>query len=228
MVAVSPNSKLIIFDLDGTLVDSRRDIAGAIIHTLDRIGIDAPPEEDLYPHIGRLLFDIFFELIGDGDRTRAEEATCLYREYFYEHCNIHSRLYDGVMETLERFHGRCKTAVATMKKTFMAERVADLLGLERHLDFVQGTDGFPGKPDPEVINRLLGRFGVRPGEAWMVGDSVGDILAGRRAGVGTVAVTYGIGEREKLLAAGPDCCADRFSDLTEIIPSEGKEWKWRA
>ncbi len=210
-------NKLIVFDLDGTLVDSRRDVALSILHSLESVGADPIPETRVFPYIGKPLLDIFLDLIGDGDETRAEAACAAYREYYFDHCADESRPYPGVLETLETISKHHRMAIATTKKTFMAERVADLLGMQPHLDLVSGTDDIPFKPDPAILFRVMEKLDARPKDTWMVGDSVMDIEAGRRAGTKTCAVTYGIGTEKDLRKAGPDAIIDRFPDLLTLL-----------
>ena len=209
--------KLIIFDLDGTLVDSLRDITASINHALTGTGAEPIDEVTARTYIGRPLDEIFLDLIGDGDRERAGRAAEVYRRYFFDNCARHSRLYPGVAGTLDRLRGVYRLAVATTKQTFMAVRVVDLMELEPYFEKVQGTDGFPAKPDPAVIHGLLEDFGLKSPDAVMVGDTVDDVEAGRRAGVFTCAVTYGAGREDDLKAVEPNFVIDSFDRLPGVL-----------
>ncbi len=208
---------LLIFDLDGTLIDPRDDIAASINHALVQVGADAQAATLIHRQIGRPLDDIFLDLIGDGDRERALSASAKYREHFYNHCADASQLYDGVADTLATLSRDHDLAVATTKQSFMAERVIDLFGLTPYFKKVQGTDGFPAKPAPDIILRLLTELDACATETWMVGDRTSDIEAAQNAGVRAVGVTYGIGTRTELVSAKPQALIDRFAELPAAI-----------
>jgi len=208
---------LVIFDLDGTLVDSRHDIAAALNISLVGIGCPPRPEEELFGQIGRPLLDIYLEIGIPGDRDAAGRAMAIYRERFHDHCADRSRLYAGVAETLRELRRDFHLAVATTKQGRMAERVTDQLGLRSFFDHIQGTDGFAAKPDPTIVRLLLERFGVPADRAAMVGDTAADVRAGKQAGVFTIAVTYGIGSEQELRAAGADAVAGDFPSLAGLV-----------
>jgi phosphoglycolate phosphatase len=206
---------LIIFDLDGTLVDSRDDIVASINHALQSVDEAPHTRERLVRQIGRPLSLIFDELMENP--SRAEEAADIYRTFFFDHCADHSALYPGVSDLLPLVHKVAYTSIGTTKRTFMAVRVAQLLGFEAHLDYIQGTDDFPAKPDPTLLLNLMARFGIPAERTLMVGDTPTDILAGQAAGAHTVAVRYGIGDTEALEAAGPEYMVDNIMDLRSIL-----------
>jgi len=216
---MADNAPLLIFDLDGTLVDSREDIAASLNHGLMAVQLAPLSLEHAQSFIGRPLEDIFRTLTGDEEKTIA--ASAAYREHFFKHCADKSRLYDGVLETLQTLNGSTKKAVATTKRRFMAVRVIEAMGLAPYFDYVEGTDGFPAKPNPEILLRLLARFETDPSRAWMIGDTAADVLAGKQAGMRVAAVRYGIGSTEELSALNPDLLLTDFRQvamLTERIP----------
>jgi len=212
----SEATDLVVFDLDGTLVDSREDIARAVNQGIVCVGGRKRPHEDIIPHIGRPLVEILAELLPHDLRDVAGKAAEIYREYFFDHCADNSRLYPGVAGCLEDLKGLSR-AVATTKMTFMAVKVVEEMGIARHFDLVQGSDGIPHKPDPEVLLRVLERLGKKARRSWIVGDTVYDIQAGKAAGMRTCAVTYGIGPVRDLKRAGPDLLLDTLADLPARI-----------
>ena len=155
---------LVVFDLDGTLVDSREDISRAVNEGIVAVGGGKRPVSEIIPHIGRPLMDIFNDLLPVELHARAGRATEIFREYFFEHCVETSRLCPGVSECLEGL-ASVSRAVATTKMTFMAERVVEQMGIAHHFDLVQGSDGIPHKPDPAVLALVLERLrkAGRPG-----------------------------------------------------------------
>ena len=124
-----------------------------------------------------------------------------------------TRVYPGVPEALAALAGRKSTA--TTKGTPTTRAVLEQFGLIRYFDHVQGTDGFPYKPAPDVILTALAALGARPEDCLMVGDSAADMEAGKRAGVKTCAVRYGYGKPEDLARFAPDFWID---DLRALAP----------
>jgi len=213
------SEQLLIFDLDGTLVDSRFDVATAINHGLQAVGFDKLPLEDIFPYIGKPLDNIYLDILKTDDMAEAKRASAAYREFFFDNCANKSKLYDGVFETLEKLSKTFNLAVATTKQSFMAIRVAEVLGIAPFLKSVQGTDDFPAKPDPEIINILLKRFSCEPENAIMVGDTITDIMAGQAAGVKTCAVSYGIGLVNDLNEVKPDFMVNSFREIEGVVKS---------
>jgi phosphoglycolate phosphatase len=207
---------LVVFDLDGTLVDSREDISRAVNEGMIAVGGSRRPSREIIPHIGRPLVDIFKDLLPAELRDLAGRAAETYREYFFEHCVENSRLCPGVSDCL---HGlqTVSRAVATTKMTFMAERVVRQMDLAHHFDLVQGSDGIPHKPDSAVLVLVLDKLRHAADRAWVVGDTVYDIQAGKAAGMRTCAVTYGIGRVEDLVREAPDLLLDTLADLPAAI-----------
>jgi HAD superfamily hydrolase (TIGR01549 family) len=208
--------ELVVFDLDGTLVDSREDISRAVNEGIVAVGGGKLPVSEIIPHIGRPLMEIFNDLLPVELRAKAGRATEVFREYFFSHCAETSRLCPGVSECLDALEAVSR-AIATTKMTFMAERVVQQMGIARHFDLVQGSDGIPHKPDPTVLTLVLDRLRKRAVQAWIVGDTVYDIQAGKAAGMQTCAVTYGIGEIHDLEREAPDLLLDNLVDLPAVI-----------
>lgn len=207
---------LVVFDLDGTLVDSREDISRAVNEGIVAVGGGKRPVSEIIPHIGRPLMDIFNDLLPVELRAKAGRATEIFREYFFAHCVETSRLCPGVSECLEGLE-TVSRAIATTKMTFMAERVVQQMGIAHHFDLVQGSDGIPHKPDPTILTLVLERLRKRAVRAWIVGDTVYDIRAGKAAGMYTCAVTYGIGAVDDLEREAPDLLLDNLADLPAEI-----------
>lgn len=207
----------LVFDLDGTLVDSVEDILDAFVHAFGSLGMTVPPRDELRATVGRPLEEIF-------PRYAAAPLVPVligaYREHYPRIFTRTSRPYPGVVDTLAELRRRgYLLAVATSKRTAMARRFVDAMGLADALDHVQGTDGFPAKPAPDVIQHALSALGARG--VWMVGDTVHDVRAGRAAGVRTLALTWGVDDAAALVAAGPDRVADRIEALLDLVPSPG-------
>ena len=209
---VIPAYPVYLFDLDGTLLESARDICGAIQQVLDANGAPPVTFEYLKSYIGRHLFDLFAEVLPDATPERMEELLQQYRTLYIARGHSQTSVYPGVAEGLAALGGRKGTA--TTKGTPTTRAVLDQFGLIRHFDHVQGTDGFPAKPAPDVLLTALAAMGAGPEDCLFVGDSAADMEAGRRAGVKTCAVTYGYGRREELAQFTPDYWIDDLRELS--------------
>ena len=204
-----------MFDLDGTLVDSFDDISAAFRRSFHVAGCEPPEAAVVRSMIGKPLRDMYAPWV-PADALDALVAE--YRRDYSERCAERTRPYPGIVDLLEdlrrRGHG---LAVATTKTTWMACTVLARLGIEDRLDHVQGTDGFPHKPAPDVITHALAGVG-RPG-TWMIGDAVTDIAAGRAAGLRTCAVTWGVHSETELRGAEPDAVVTTVADLRALLLS---------
>jgi HAD superfamily hydrolase (TIGR01549 family) len=201
--------RLYLFDVDGTLVDSAADICGTIQEVLRASGRDDVEDALLRLYIGRHLIDLFTDL-GFAQESMDQMVTD-YRAIYTAGGHVNTTVYPGVAEMLSRLGGLKSTA--TTKGTPTTRVILEKFSLIQFFNHVQGTDGFPAKPEPDVILKSLEIFGVSPGECLMVGDAPSDMEAGRRAGVKTCAVRYGYGDLEKMAEFKPDYWIDHPSQL---------------
>jgi phosphoglycolate phosphatase len=206
---VIPAFPVYLFDVDGTLIDSARDICGAIQQVLIARGRTDVTETFLRGYIGLHLRDLFLDL-GFADPA-IEPMVEEYRQIYRLRGHSLTTVYPGVPEALGRLGGRKSTA--TTKGTPMTRAILEQFGLLSYFDHVQGTDGFPAKPEPDVVLKSIEAFGVRPEDCLLVGDAPSDMQAGRRAGAKTCAVRWGYGNREELARSKPDYWIDDLSDL---------------
>jgi 2-phosphoglycolate phosphatase len=201
-----------LFDLDGTLLDSAVDICGAIQQVLSDHISEPLPFDFLKSYIGYHLDDCFIQVLPHYTREQLDELVQSYRTIYPARKHAGTKLYPGVDEALSRLGGRKGTA--TTKGTPTTRAVLEHFGLLPYFDHVQGTDGFPCKPAPNVLLRALEALGARPEECLFVGDSAADMEAGRRAGVKICAVRYGYGDPEHLARWEPDYWVSDLRELT--------------
>jgi phosphoglycolate phosphatase len=206
---VIPAYAVYIFDVDGTLMNSAPDICGTIQHVLISRGRTDVEDAFLRRYIGRHLLDLFLDLgFAPGD---VEGMIQDYREHYYSRGHSLTRVYPGIADALARLGGRKSTA--TTKGTPGTRAILEQFGLLQHFDHVQGTDGFPAKPEPDVILKSIELFGVRPEECLLIGDAPADMEAGRRAGVKTCAVRWGYGDQAEMAKWKPDYWIDNLKEL---------------
>ena len=206
-----PRFPVYLFDLDGTLLDSAEDICAAVQQVLAMEGLQSPPFDFLKGYIGRHLIDLFLEVFPDYAPERVEALIQQYRLLYLARGHKQTRMYPGVMEALAALPGR--KSIATTKGTPTTRAILEQFGLIGFFNHVQGTDGFPCKPAPDVILNALAALDASPGECLMVGDSAADMEAGRRAGVKICAVRYGYGKREDMARFEPDYWVNDLRDL---------------
>jgi phosphoglycolate phosphatase len=206
-----PEFSAYLFDVDGTLVDSAVDICGAIQGVLASTDRTDVADELIRGYIGRHLLDLFQDLFPDYTPERIEAMIQEYRSLYTLRKHAATLVYPGVKDVLAVLPGRKSTA--TTKGTPTTRVVLDMFGLLPYIDHVQGTDGFPAKPFPDVIFRALAQLGASVDECLFVGDSAADMEAARRAGMRCCAVTYGYGKREDLARWSPDYWIDDFREL---------------
>jgi phosphoglycolate phosphatase len=208
-----PRFPVYLFDIDGTLLDSARDICGAIQQVLAATPCDPVSFEFLKGYIGLHLIDLFRDLFPQMPPDECEALIQQYRTFYHARKHQQTRVFPGVSEALAALGGR--KATATTKGTPTTRLVLEQFGLLRYFDHVQGTDGFPSKPAPDVIFTALNALGAKPEDCLFVGDSSADMEAGRRAGVKTCAVLYGYGKKAELAQFEPDFWVNDLRELAD-------------
>lgn len=201
-----------LFDLDGTLLDSAQDICCAVRQVLSDTHRPDVPFDFLKGYIGRHLLDLFGDLFPEYPPERIDAMIQDYRRIYLARGHQLTTVYPGVAEALAALGGR--KATATTKGTPTTRAVLEQFHLLQYFDHVQGTDGIPSKPAPDVLLTSLRALEAEPAGCLMVGDSAADMEAGRRAGVKICAVRYGYGKREDLARWEPDYWV---SDLRELL-----------
>jgi phosphoglycolate phosphatase len=208
----------VVFDLDGTLVDSRRDIAEAANHTLVSAGFAALPHAELDSYVGDgagLLMARATRL--DANDTRVAQLVELFLDYYAAHPIDHTSLMPGAQLAMEAL-SRYPLGVCTNKPRRTTQAVLDGLALTpRFAGVVAGDDLPTRKPDPAMVCEAARRIGVPVTEVVMVGDGPQDVLAGRAAGAYTVGVRGGIQAFERLAEARPDAIIDTLAELPDTV-----------
>jgi len=208
----------ILYDLDGTLIDSRRDIALAFQYAMRRIVEGALPDETaIAQHIGKPLEHMARELGYPLSPAQLLTFHAMYRSRYAAFCAHYTRPYPGVTATLHALSS-LTFGVVTTKAQEQAETVLHQLQMTSFFQHIQGwVPGLQLKPAPDAVLAALAALHCAPQQALMVGDTTADILAGKAAGLKTCAVTYGFGSPEDLQYCQPDYMIDTFSDLVRLV-----------
>ena len=207
--------RALIFDLDGTLIDSKLDLALAVNAALSEMGRGPLTHDTIFSYVGQGAPSLIARALGDG----ATEEDCLRGlEFFIKYYSVHkldnTALYPGVRETLDALAGM-PMAVLTNKPVGASRGILQGLGLADYFRFVYGGNSFDRKkPDPMGVATILREFGAAPAHAMFVGDSEVDVQTARNAGTFVCGVTYGFGSH-RFTEYPPDLLVD---NLTELLP----------
>jgi phosphoglycolate phosphatase len=210
--------KLIIFDLDGTLVDSSTDISNAINYALEGTNVPPVTVQETITIIGEGITRLFEKII-EKNNLSAEKDILIQRflNHYSAHLTDNTPVYPGVKETMEALKEYPK-AVISNKREDLSSRILEILGMRKYFDVVVGSDTTSErKPSPVPIQYVLSRFEAKPEEAVIVGDSNFDIEAGKAAGVTTIAVTYGY--RPLSALRGADYVVNTMPEILKILKS---------
>jgi pyrophosphatase PpaX len=207
----------LLFDLDGTLIDSIELILGSARHAFVGFAGRIPTDEEWRAGIGRPLQAVLREYAGDD--LEAERLFQRYRAYQLEHHDRLVRPYEGIVDTLAGLaDAGHEMALVTSKADWLAEKALRHVGLDRVIPTIVGCDSCVNhKPHPEPVERALALLGVPVEDALFVGDSPHDVESGRAAGVATVGVTWGAFSRAELERAGADVVIDRVEELPAVV-----------
>ena len=230
---------LMIFDLDGTLCDTKDDIALSVNLTLKELGLPEKPPEVIYGYVGsgvRKLLQLALDeapshglssvtpkdavALRQGDEEsekRFSSAMRIFRSHYLNHLLDATKPYPGMETVLNHFKHK-KKAVVTNKPQVYTDRILSGLRLTNYFDLIVGGDnGLVLKPEPHMLLFVLEKLQVQKSRCVMIGDGLHDIVAARAAGISVCAVGYGLASRRELQKAGPDFFCDRPEELTWLF-----------
>jgi phosphoglycolate phosphatase len=209
--------RCLIFDLDGTLIDSKLDLALAVNATLEHMGRPPLPHETIYRYVGNGAQMLVQRALGrEATPQEAESGLAHFLAYYREHMLDNTVTYPGVREGLELLVDR-PMAVLTNKPVRFSNWILEGLGLSRYFRYVYGGNSFEKKkPDPIGVEVLLRDLQLAPRETMMVGDSDVDVRTARNSGIWACGVSYGLGT-EGMQAAPPDLMVDSLVELDKHL-----------
>lgn len=203
------------------MADTREDIVGAADHMIRWMGAESRPAEEIQSYVGWGLRDLVGKCLGTQDRGVIDKASKVFREFYLEHLLDRTCLYPGVLEVLD-FFGARRQVVVTNKPAGPTETILIGLGIRHYFsDVFAGDSGYPRKPDPEAVLRLIQSERVSTEEALLIGDSLIDIQTARAAGIEMAALAHGFGAEEELRKEHPDRVFSGFEEFLGFVREAG-------
>lgn len=210
----------VLFDLDGTLIDTNELIISSFLHTLGNYYPDRFKREDVIPFLGPTLKETFESI----DAEKVDEMIAVYRKFNLSQHDLLVKEFDGVFQTVQQLkEAGFKIGIVTTKVLMVVEKGLKLTKLDSFFDVIVALDHVEKpKPDPEPILKAMELLGSKPEETIMVGDNSHDILGGKNAGTKTAGVAWSVKGKEFLLGFNPDYILDNMTDLLDILEVEKK------
>jgi phosphoglycolate phosphatase len=207
----------LIFDLDGTLIDSKLDLALSVNATLEHMGRAPLPHERVYAYVGKGAPRLIQQALGPGaNPDDCQRGLEYFLAYYRQHMLDNTVTYPGVREGLAALNS-LPMAVLTNKPVRFSQLILEGLGLASYFRYVYGGNSFETKkPDPAGMAVLLRDFAIAPKQAMVVGDSEVDVQTARNAGTWACGVTYGLGS-ERLAEYPPDLLVDSLTELADYL-----------
>lgn len=215
------SKKLILYDLDGTLVDTSQDIALAINQMLNQMGLATLSHQRVRQNIGRGVYNLVEGCLDGGGKERIEKGMSMFRSYYREHLTDNSTVYPETQSVLHYFREHQQAIITNKPEPFTSELLRDLKIRDYFSHVISGNVGYPRKPDPAGICSVMDKLKTTNNETVFVGDSVVDVQAGRSAGVLTVAIKHGYGKDKDLSDAGPDLMVEDFKEFIQCATRYG-------
>ena len=209
---------VLIFDLDGTLVDSKKDLTASVNHIRHQFELPVLEEDEIARFIGNGASMLIRRALGaKATEDNVQVGLQMFLSYYRAHMLDYTRLYPGVRESLDRLTDCCKLAVLTNKPVHFSCAMLDGLGIYKHFIAVYGGNSFDyKKPDPVGVFQILADAKGHRERTWMIGDSAVDVQTGRNASIKTCGVTYGYAT-ETFRQTPPDFLIDNFSELETLV-----------
>ena len=215
--------KLLIFDLDGTLIDSVPDLAIAVNYMLTQFGYKTADETTIHTWVGNGAQTLVKRALTAQAETFNEaqfnKALTIFLNYYAEHACVKTKAYPHVASTLKKLHQQgYKMAIVTNKPFQFIEPILKGLSLDEYFNYHVGADSLAKKkPDPEPLLHVCEKLGFSVEDSIMIGDSKNDIIAAKNANMDAVGVTYGYNYGEDIMIYKPDVVIDDFANIMDIL-----------
>jgi phosphoglycolate phosphatase len=214
---MKPRFDPVLFDLDGTLVDSGKDIANAVNHAIRGMGLGVLPDDELLGYVGDGVRRLMEQTLGRLGRTDVDEQIQVFRAYYREHHLDHTRPYPGIRDLLADLSS-VRVGIVTNKPGYFARMITEGLDLDSRIGTLIGGDETELiKPHPDPLLAACTQLGADPKGGIMVGDYSNDVQAGRAAGMATCGVLWGFAGTRAVTEAGPDHLVADIHELREVL-----------
>ncbi len=209
-------AEVLLFDFDGTLIDSKVDIATAVNLTLGDLGLPLRSMEEIFSFVGDGVKRLLRLSVGEDNPDQYDRALEVFRLHYLEHCVQTTRWYPGIWEVLQHYKDRRKVIVTNKSLEYTLAIVDGLQArdLFQHVEAPRDTAEL--KPEPVMLERALAVLGADSKHTVMIGDSTNDVRAAQAAGIRACAVGYGYGNRERVAALQPDYYCETPHDLIDL------------
>lgn len=210
----------LIFDLDGTLVDTCPDIVATVQHLITAYGFEKRTDAFIRSCIGGGARNVLLKCLGEHEADRIDgEILPKFVAYYTVNCAVHSKLYPGVREVLDQYKAAGKKlSVATFKIRSATLGIFEVFGLMDYFDIIVTADDVVNpKPAPDCVNAIVDFYGCPRGEAILIGDTRTDYLTGTNAGIPVCGVTYGYNTPEQVRALKPSYVIDTLAELPLVV-----------
>jgi|SRR5271157_2330658 len=209
--------ELMIFDLDGTLVNSGGDIVASVNYTLKSLDIPTKSQEEILTFVGDGVNKMIERALGTDFQHLFERAINIFSDYYARHMLDTTCLYDSVVDVLDHFRDK-KKVIITNKRRYFTLKMTDALGISKYFQEIIGADSTAYiKPDPRLFIPLLEKFHAVYNDTVVIGDGVNDITLGKNTGVLSCALLNGLTHRDILLALDPDYACEGLRELIKIF-----------
>jgi len=209
--------ELMIFDLDGTLVNSGGDIVASVNYTLKNMDIPEKSQEEILSFVGDGVSKMIERALGKDFQYLFDPAMGVFFDYYARHMLDTTCLCDSVIEVLEHFREK-KKVIITNKRTYFTLKMTDALGISKYFEEIIGADSTAyKKPDPRLFIPLLERAHAIYNDTVVIGDGVNDIMLAKNTGVLSCALLNGLTRRDTLLALDPDYACEGLRELIKIF-----------
>ncbi|MFC1546607.1 HAD family hydrolase [bacterium] len=209
--------ELLIFDLDGTLADTRRDIADSVNYVLKKFHVEPLSVDTVTGFVGNGVHDLLYSLMPEKYHKKIKRAVKMFRKHYYKHMLDNTPLYPHVRHTLEALHNYRKIVLSN-KPEKHCKKLLKGIGISRHFEQISGGDTFL-KRKPETLPFMMAckNAGVDNSKALMIGDGINDIAGARASNIDSAAVTYGFTNKETIIPYKPDYMVNKFESLIDIV-----------
>lgn len=214
------NFPVVIFDLDGTLLDTLHDLHASVNYALEQHGLPLRSIQEIRSYLGNGVGSLIAQSVPAGTSSEEREAVLsTFRPYYFAHSMDHTKPYDGVIEAIRGLKVKGKRlGVVSNKPNEAVQDLHQRFFAPAGMDIAIGeTAGVPRKPDPASVFVALARLGAEPGEAVYVGDSEVDLETARRAGLPCIAVAWGFRDEPELQAAGAGTIIHKPEELLKLL-----------